>query len=94
MKEEVYLWILGRPKIILTKMKDQSVLIVIHINIWQRNAKGQEKKEKQGSTTSTTKQNTLQRTEVFKKNQMKKAMINKRVLSEVWNKYNTTKFCI
>jgi len=46
---------LGRLKIILTKIKDQSVLIVIHINIWQRNAKGQGKKEKQGSTTSTTK---------------------------------------
>jgi len=46
MKEEVYLWILGRLKIILIKMKDQSVLIVIHINIWQRNAKDQEKKRK------------------------------------------------
>ena len=46
MKEEVYLWILGRLKIILIKIKDQSVLIVIHINIWQRNAKDQEKKRK------------------------------------------------
>ena len=46
---------MGNLEIILTKMKDQDVLIAMHTDTWQRNAKSQRKIKRQGDIISMTK---------------------------------------
>ena len=61
-EKKAYLQILGRPKIISTKMESQSASTTTYINIQQKNAKNQRRNETQGSAINATRQGTLPKT--------------------------------
>lgn len=54
MEKKTYLWILRRPEKTLRKMESLNALIVMYMDIWQRNAESQRMNETSESIISRT----------------------------------------